>query len=608
MYVKVLGAGCPDCEKLHALVGQVAAEEGLQLEIEKVAAGPALSAWGLSRGPGLVVDGDLKSKGSVPSKAEVVQWLDPRALGPQVGPERHRRYVVLGICSLSLFMVQLDNTIVNVALPSLQHQFRGSIAELQWVVDAYLVVLAALLLLGGSLGDRFGRRRVLRTGLVLFGAGSLACSFATSVAMLVAFRMLQAVGGSMLNPNSLSIVTNTFRDPKERARAIGFWAGVMGVSMAAGPLLGGALIEAFDWRAIFWVNVPVAVVAVVLLAVFVPESRAAKPRRLDPAGQVLAIVALGALTYGVIEGPSSGWTSTLVVACFGVFVTALASFVYVEQHQVEPLVELRFFRSPTFSGASAMGTLSFFVVAGWLFLNTLYLQEVRGYSPLLAGAAALPAFAVMVLASPLTGRLVARRGPRLPIMIAGVLLMCGSGLLVFVEPRSSYLFLAVSYVLIGCGYGMVNPPVTTTAVSGMPLSQAGVASGVLGTVRQVGSTLGVAVLGSIVTSGMHSQVASGLAGAHLSRALGAKLARASLGSGALGSPQLPERAARLLLGAFATASHAGWAVSAGCAVVIVAVALATTGRRAHEVARQVMSANEVVTSANEVQVAGTGGL
>ncbi len=536
-----------------------------------------------------MIDRELKASGRVPTKAEVAQWLRPGPDGA-AAPDRRRRYVVLGICSLSLFMVQLDNTIVNVALPSLQRQFHGSVAELQWVVDAYLVVLASLLLLGGSLGDRFGRRRVLRAGLVVFGAGSLACSFASSVPMLIAFRMLQAAGGAMLNPNSLSIVTNTFRDPKERAKAIGFWAGVMGVSMAAGPLLGGALIEAFDWRAIFWVNVPVALVAVVLLAAFVPESRATKPRRLDRVGQGLAVVVLGALTYGIIEGPSRGWTSGLVLACFAVFAAGLASFVYVEQHRREPLVELRFFRSPPFSGASAMGTLSFFVVAGWLFLNTLYLQEVRGYSPLLAGAAALPAFAAMVVASPLTGRLVARRGPRLPITAAGALLMCGSGLLVMVQPRSPYLLLAASYVLIGSGYGMVNPPVTTTALSGMPLSQAGVAGGLLGTVRQVGSTLGVAVLGSVVTSDMHGQLASRLTGAHFPQAVATKLSTVSLGGSALGGPGMPERAARLVTEAFTSATHVGWALAACCAAAIVIIALATTGRRAIEAARRTMGA------------------
>ena len=537
-----------------------------------------------------MIDRELKASGRVPTKAEVAQWLRPGP-GGAAAPDRRRRYVVLGICSLSLFMVQLDNTIVNVALPSLQHQFHGSVAELQWVVDAYLVVLASLLLLGGSLGDRFGRRRV-PAGRARGLRGRVA-GLQLRLQRAHARRLQDVaggIGGAMLNPNSLSIVTNTFRDPKERAKAIGFWAGVMGVSMAAGPLLGGALIEAFDWRAIFWVNVPVALVAVVLLAAFVPESRATKPRRLDRVGQGLAVVVLGALTYGIIEGPSRGWTSGLVLACFAVFAAGLASFVYVEQHRREPLVELRFFRSPPFSGASAMGTLSFFVVAGWLFLNTLYLQEVRGYSPLLAGAAALPAFAVMVVASPLTGRLVARRGPRLPVTVAGALLMCGSGLLVMVQPRSPYLFLAASYVLIGCGYGMVNPPVTTTAMSGMPLSQAGVAGGVLGTFRQVGSTLGVAVLGSVVTSDMHGQLISRLASAHLPPAVATKLSTVSLGGSALGGSGLPERATRLVAEAFTSATHVGWALAAGCAAAIGVIALATTGRRAIEAARRAMSA------------------
>ena len=325
-------------------------------------------------------------------------------------PGWRKRLLVLCVCSLSLFMVTLDNTIVNVALPSLQHQFHASVSELQWVSDAYLLVIASLLLFAGSLGDRFGRRRLLRTGLVLFGAGSLACSLAPSLALLIVFRMLQACGGCMLNPNSLSIISNTFTEPKERAAAIGFWGGVVGISTAAGPILGGALIDAIDWRAIFWVNVPVVVVTLVLLRLFVSESKAAKPRRLDPKGQVLAIIVLAALTYGIIEGPERGWTDWLILTCFAITAVGTALFIAVERRQQEPLLQLRFFRSPPFSGASAIAVLAFIILAGWLFINTLYLQEVRGYSPLMAGVAALPATVVIIVVAPFTGRLVGLRG------------------------------------------------------------------------------------------------------------------------------------------------------------------------------------------------------
>jgi EmrB/QacA subfamily drug resistance transporter len=504
------------------------------------------------------------------------------------GPNgRRKRLIVLGICSLSLFMVTLDNTIVNVALPSLQRQFHASVSELQWVVDAYLLVLAALLLLAGSLGDRFGRRRVLRTGLLLFGIGSLACSLSVSLPMLIGFRMLQACGGCMLNPNSLSIISNTFRDPKERAGAIGFWGGVVGISTAAGPVIGGGLIEAVDWRAIFWVNVPVVLAALVLLSMFVPESRADRPRPLDPPGQLLAIVLLGSLTYGIIEGPSRGWTSGLILACFGVVVASLTAFVLVELRQAEPLLQLHFFKSPPFAGASAIATLAFFVLAGWLFLNTLYLQEVRGYSPLMAGVAALPATVVIVVVSPFTGRVVGRRGSRLPLGVAGLLMMAASALLVLVQPRSSYLFLAVCYLLVGFGFGMVNPPITNTAVSGMPMSQAGVAAAVAGTARQVGSVLGVAVLGSVVASRMHGQLASRLAASHLPAALQAKARSMNLSAGLSGTG-MPASVNKVIGEAFTAATHTGWAVASGCGLLITVVALLTTGPRSQEKARQVM--------------------
>jgi EmrB/QacA subfamily drug resistance transporter len=496
--------------------------------------------------------------------------------------------LVLGVCSLSLFMVTLDNTIVNVALPSLQHEFHASVSELQWVADAYLLVIASLLLFAGSLGDRFGRRRVLRTGLVLFGAGSLACSLAPSLPLLIAFRMLQACGGCMLNPNSLSIISNTFIEPKERAAAIGFWGGVVGVSTAAGPILGGALIDAIDWRAIFWVNVPVVLVTLVLLALFVPESKAARPRRLDPKGQVLAIVVLAALTYGIIEGPERGWTDWLILTCFGITAVGAALFVHVERRQEEPLLQLRFFKSPPFSGASAIAVLAFFILAGWLFINTLYLQEVRGYSPLMAGVAALPATVVIIVVAPFTGRLVGRRGSRLPLCASGTFLAAGAALLIFLRPGTPYLFLAVAYLLIGLGFGAVNPPITNTAVSGMPLSQAGVASAVAGTARQLGSVLGVAVLGSVVSSGLRRQLDTRLAGAHLPQSVRVKVGKAGIGTGGTGGSGLPPRAAKILGEAFTVATHAGWALAAAAGVLIVVLALFTTTVKALQEARAVL--------------------
>lgn len=487
-----------------------------------------------------------------------------------------RRRGVLAICSLSLFIVSLDNTIVNVALPSLQQRFHASTAGLQWVVDAYLLMLAALLLFSGSSGDRFGRKRVFQIGLVIFGVGSALCSVAPSLPLLVVFRMLQAVGGSMLTPNTLSIIANVFTDRRERAAAIGVWGGVSGLSTAAGPILGGVLIQAVDWRAVFWVNLPIVIAAFVLTARFVPESRADHPRRFDLPGQVLAVVLLASLTYGIIEGPTAGWTNPSELACFIGAAVTLAAFLAVENRRAQPLLELRFFRSPPFSGATAIAVLAFSVLAGWLFLNTLYLQEVRGDSALVAGLSTAPATLVIAVVAPLTGRLIGRSGARVPLVLSGLFLAAGTAVLIFVTPGTDYWVLALGYVALGVGFGMVNPPISNTAVSGMPPAQAGTASAVASTARQVGAVLGVAVLGSVTTTEFHRELASRLATARLPAAEKARLAHASVGASGIGRGAGPS-VHDLVGAAFTAASHAGWAVATGVGVVLALVGLVSAG-------------------------------
>jgi EmrB/QacA subfamily drug resistance transporter len=419
-------------------------------------------------------------------------------------PPPRRRLLVLGICCMSLLLVSLDNTILNVALPAMQRDLNTSVSGLQWTIDAYLVVLASLLLVSGSTADRIGRRRVFQAGLVVFTAGSLLCSVAPGLGWLVAFRMVQAVGGSMLNPVAMSIITNTFTDPRERARAIGVWGGVVGVGMAAGPVIGGSLVESVGWRSIFWINVPVGVAAVLLTARYVPESRAPRARRIDPVGQVLVIALLGALTYGIIEGPAAGWTSPLITGCFVVAAGALAGLVPYEKRRTDPLIDVRFFRSVPFSGATAIAVCGFAALGGFLFLNTLYLQNERGLSALDAGLFMLPMALMCLVFAPLSGRLIATRGPRLPLVLAG-LCMTGSGLLfAALDAQSSDILLFTAYVLFGIGFGLVNAPITNTAVSGMPRAQAGVAAAVASTSRQVGQSLGVAVIGATVAAGLHT--------------------------------------------------------------------------------------------------------
>ncbi len=458
-----------------------------------------------------------------------------------------RKRLVLATCCMSLFMVGLDVTVVNLALPSIQRDLRAGVSGLQWVIDGYTIVVASLLMLAGSTGDRIGRRRTFQAGLTLFTLGSLLCSLAPSLAALVAFRMVQAVGGSMLNPVAMSIITNVFTEPRERARAIGVWGGVVGLSMALGPVVGGILVSATGWRGIFWVNIPVGVAAVVLTAVFVPESRAPQPRRPDPLGQVLVAAALASLVFAIIEGPHRGWTSPLILGCFALAGVAAAGFVRYESRRAEPLVDPRFFRSVPFSGATLIAVLSFAAFGGFLLMATLYLQDVRGYPALRAGLYMLPLAAMIAICGPLSGRIVAARGPRLPLVGAAVAITASAVTMTNLTDRTSTGHLVLSYVLFGLGFGLVNPPITNTAMTGMPRAQAGVAAAIASTSRQVGSALGVAVIGTAVVLALAGPLRAG----------------------------------------FAQASHVGWWIVAACGVAVGGVGLATTSARARRTAEQV---------------------
>ncbi|MBU6496408.1 MAG: MFS transporter [Acidobacteria bacterium] len=416
---------------------------------------------------------------------------------------RRRRIGILLICSMSLLIVSLDVTILNVALPSIGHDLHTTVSGLQWTVDAYTLVLASLLMLSGSTGDRLGRRKVFLTGLGLFTVGSLLCSVAPSLGLLVVFRMMQAVGGSMLNPVAMSIVTNTFTDPRERAQALGIWAAVVGVSMAFGPLVGGALVDSVGWRSVFWINIPIGIAAIVLTTIFVPESKAPRPRRLDAVGQALVIVILTTLTYAIIEAPNKGWSSPLITTCWIASVVSIVALLRWEKRRDEPLLELRFFHSIPFAGAAVLALAAFGAQGGFLFLNTLYLQEVRGLSPIHAGLALLPMAVMALVLPPLSGRMVGTRGSRLPLLISGLGTLAGFLLLSRLSATSSMWYVEFSYAVFGVGFGFVNAPITTAAVAGMPRAQAGVASAVASTSRQVGATLGVAVVGALAVSAAH---------------------------------------------------------------------------------------------------------
>ncbi|MCX4822938.1 MFS transporter [Streptomyces sp. NBC_01142] len=458
-----------------------------------------------------------------------------------------RRMLVLAICCMSLLIVSLDNTILNAALPAMQKELNASVAGMQWTIDAYTLVLASLLMLSGSTADRIGRRKVFQTGLALFTLGSLLCSLAPSLESLVVFRMVQAVGGSMLNPVAMSIITNTFTEPRERARAIGVWGGVVGISMAAGPLVGGILVDTVGWRSVFWVNLPVGIAAMLLTWRYVQESRAPRPRRSDPVGQLLVIALLGSLTYAIIEAPTAGWTSPLILTLGVVTVLSLAGLLLYEPRRAEPLIDLRFFRSAPFSGATVIAVCAFASLGGFLFINTLYLQDVRGLTALHAGLYMLPMAAMTFVCAPVSGRLVGSRGPRLPLLIGGIAMAaCGVLFAAFEAERSDGL-LFLGYALFGLGFGMVNAPITNTAVSGMPRSQAAVAAAVASTSRQVGQTLGVAVIGAVLAAGVSA---------------------ASYTDG------------------FAEASRPAWWVIVGCGLCVLVVGALTSGAWARETARR----------------------
>ncbi|MFF8483195.1 MFS transporter [Streptomyces antibioticus] len=417
---------------------------------------------------------------------------------PELSPRR--RMLVLAICCMSLLIVSLDNTVLNVALPSMERDLHATTAGLQWTIDAYTLVLATLLMLAGSTADRIGRRKVFMAGLVVFAAGSLLCSLAPNLELLIVARMVQAVGGSMLNPVAMSIITNTFTDPRERARAIGVWGAVVGISMAAGPLVGGLLVESVGWRSIFWLNLPVGLAALLLTLRFVPESRAPRPRRPDPVGQLLVIALFGSLTYAIIEAPEDGISTSGPFAA--VALAALIGLLRYEPRRAEPLIDLRFFRSAPFSGATVVAVSAFAGLGGFLFLSTLYLQNVRGLDALHAGLWMLPMAVPTFLCAPLSGRLVGTRGPRLPLAIAGSAMTASALLFAAFDAETSNVTLFLGYVLFGIGFGFVNAPITNTAVSGMPRSQAGVAAAVASTSRQLGQTLGVAVVGAVLAAGV----------------------------------------------------------------------------------------------------------
>ncbi len=416
-----------------------------------------------------------------------------------------RRWWILAVLCLSLLIVGIDGTIVNVALPSIVRELGASSSQLQWIVDAYTLVFASFLLLAGSLGDRYGRKSALTVGLIVFGAGSLASALVGSPGGLIVTRAVQGFGAAFIMPSTLSILTNVF-PPAERGRAIGIWAGVSGLGVAIGPITGGYLLEHFYWGSIFLVNMPVIAVALVAGALLVPNSRDEHAPRLDLVGTVLSVTMLFALLYAIIEGPTRGWTDRVIVGAFVLGAVLLALFVLWELRSSHPMLDVTFFRKPRFTAASIAITLVFFAMFGSLFFLSQYLQFVLGYDPLQSGVRLLPIAAALMVAAPLSPLLVARLGTKIVVSAGLLTVALGMWLLSYASVDSGYGLVAAVLVVIGGGMAIAMAPATDSIMGSLPPEKAGVGSAVNDTTREVGGALGVAILGSITASSYRSSI------------------------------------------------------------------------------------------------------
>lgn len=434
--------------------------------------------------------------------------LTPATASPAgpVSPADPRRWWTLAVLCTSLVLITIDTTILNVAIPTLGRTVAESTGELQWIVDAYTVVFAGLLLTCGALGDRLGRRRVLAAGLVVFAAGCLASAVVTTATWLIAMRALTGVGAALIFPATLSIITNAFGDPVERQKAIAVWAGTAGIGIALGPLAGGVLLEHFYWGSIFLVNVPIVAVALAGLVYAVPESRDPEHRRLDPLGAVLSVAGLGTLVYGVIRGGSDGWLDGVTLATLAVGSGVVALFVAHEARTEAPLLDVHVFRNRRFTGATAAVAATYFSLFGTIFLVTQHLQVLLGYGTLAAGIRTVPFAVTLLIVANLTPRIVARVGPRLPIVAGSVVVAASQLPRIASTPDTGYDLIFAGQVLFAAGMGLLIAPATASIMGAVPPGRAGVGSAMNDTARQVGGALGVAVMGSLAAASYRAEL------------------------------------------------------------------------------------------------------
>jgi EmrB/QacA subfamily drug resistance transporter len=493
---------------------------------------------------------------------------------PENTREYERRWWTLGVLCLSLVMIVVANTSLNVALPTLVKDLHASASSLQWMVDAYSLVFAGLLLTAGSLGDRYGRRLALNVGLILFGGASTLATLASSSGQVIAARAIMGVGAALVMPATLSVLAHVF-PPNERPRAIAIWAGFAGVGAAAGGVISGWLLQHFWWGSIFLTNVGVVAIALVAGAFLIPSTRDDRKPALDPLGALLSMAGLGVLIYAIIEAPTRGWLSpaTLLVAAGAIVV--LAAFAAWELRSAHPMLDLRFFRNPRFAAATSAITLIFFMMFGTFFVLTQYLQSVLGYTPLQAGVRVLPWAAAYMVSATMSARAVERFGQR--AVVSSGLIIVGAGLFLLSRGgvHANYLLIAGSLVVTAIGMGFTTAPSTGAIMVSVPLDKAGVGSAVNDTTRELGGALGVAVFGSIVASRYHATIGHHLVGLPAAAQSAAHQASASLGAALQGAGPLPRPAATALTGAarstYVGALHTTLLVTVAVAVVAAAL-------------------------------------
>lgn len=481
-----------------------------------------------------------------------------------------RRRQILGVLCLALLIVVIDNTILNTALPTLARKLHATTTDLQWITDAYTLTFAALLVLAGALGDRFGRRGALLAGLTIFGAGSAAAGLSGSAGELIAFRAVMGIGAALVMPATLSII-NTVFPPRERAQAIAAWSAVAGVAIVLGPTLGGLLLDHFSWSSVFFVNVPLVAIALLAVRTAIPSLTGAdRSGRLDVLGAALSGLAMLAGIDAVIEAPNQGWTSARTLGALGLAAVLLAGFVVRELHTEHPLIDVRVFTHRAFSAATSAVGLIFLVMFGSLFALTQYLQLVHGFSPLGAGLRALPFGFAVIVTAPTSSLLVKRFGIRL-VIPAGLLAMA-AGLfdLTSATATMGLLHMSIGTALMGAGMGLVLAPAGESMMSVLPVEQSGVGSAVNDTIQEFGGSLGVAVIGSIVSAAYRTQMHS----SHLPAGV-LHHAGSSIGAAYVTAAHVPQLAGPIMAaahGAFTTAMTTGFTV-AGAVAAVAAVGL-----------------------------------